>query len=48
MGLPRQWASLVGDTPANQSPGRPKALIDPLTTTRTVNDNLDRSYVSQN
>lgn len=29
VGLPKQWASLVGDTPASQSPHRPKALIDP-------------------
>ena len=40
VGLPKQWASLVGETPANQSPYRPKAMVVP-------NDaGLDTSYVS--
>ena len=39
VGLPKQWASLVGETPANQSPYRPKAMVVP-------NDALDSSYVS--
>lgn len=29
VGLPKQWTSLVGETPASQSPYRPAPMIDP-------------------
>ena len=33
VGLPKQWASLVDDKPAAQSPYRPSPMVDPSTFT---------------
>ncbi len=35
VGLPKQWASLVEDTPASSSPNRPSPFIDPSIITPT-------------
>jgi len=35
VGLPKQWASLVGDQPASSSPHRPSPFIDPSIITPT-------------
>ena len=35
VGLPKQWASLVDDKPASQSPYRPAPMVDPMTITNT-------------
>eukprot|EP00093_Oithona_nana_P000408 00408.XXX_946_2676_1 [CDS] Oithona nana genome sequencing. len=42
VGLPKQWASLVDDKPANSSPYRPSPMIDPSSYTET--DVLDASH----
>ena len=34
VGLPKQWASLVDDKPASQSPYRPSPMVDPSSITR--------------
>ena len=45
VGLPKQWASLVDDKPANSSPYRPSPMIDPSSYTET--DVLDASHQSR-
>ena len=37
VGLPKQWASLVDDKPASQSPYRPSPMVDPMTITNQEN-----------
>ena len=48
VGLPKQWASLVVDTPASSSPYRPSPFIDPSIITPTdaidVQVNICRSF----
>ena len=44
VGLPKQWASLVGDEAGSQSPHRPQPLVDPSTITPT--DILDMKTVA--
>jgi hypothetical protein len=44
VGLPKQWASLVGETPASGSPYRPTPMVDPSSFTPT--DGLDTTNVS--
>ena len=46
VGLPKQWASLVDDKPASQSPFRPAPMVDPMTITNP--NDQENIYESRN
>merc|ERR1711953_1079293 len=46
VGLPKQWASLVDDKPASQSPYRPAPMVDPMTITNP--NDQENIYESRN